>query len=63
VWRSLTRDTAIVSFAIAMGTYEIVLGGARPVVLTFLAALFASPIPLRLDEARRARKEGEEKGQ
>jgi hypothetical protein len=42
-----------------MGTYEIVLGGARPVVLTFLAALFASPIPLRLDEARRARKEGE----
>jgi hypothetical protein len=60
VWRSLTRDTAIVAFAIAMGTYEIILGGGRPVVLTFLGALLASPIPLHLDAARRARKEEEE---
>ena len=38
-----------------MGVFEIVLGGARPVVLTFLAAIFASPIPIHLDAARRER--------
>ena len=44
-----------------MGTFEIVLGGARPAVLTFLAALFVSPIPIHLDAARRERKQEEEK--
>ena len=58
--RSLTRDGAILAFAITMGTFEIVLGGARPGVLTFLAALFVSPIPIRLDEARQKRKREEE---
>jgi len=63
VKRTLTRDGAILAFAIAMGTFEIVLGGARPAVLTFLAALFVSPIPIHLDAARRERKQEEEKGE
>ena len=58
--RSLTRDGAILAFAIAMGTFEIILGGARPAVLTFLGALFVSPIPLHLDAARRERKDKED---
>jgi hypothetical protein len=49
----LTRDGAILAFALAWGTYEIVEGGGRAAVLTFLTGLLLSPIVLRLDEARR----------
>ena len=36
-----------------MGGYEILLGGARPAVLTFLSGLLLSPIVMRVDAARR----------
>ena len=53
----ITRDTFIVMFALSLATYEIILGGARPAVLTFLVALLASPLVIRVDEARRPRTE------
>lgn len=55
-WR-ITRDTLIVMFALGLATYEIVLGGARPAVLTFLVALFASPLVIRVDESRKPKVE------
>jgi hypothetical protein len=51
-WRD-TRDYLIVGFSLAMGTYEILVGGARPAVLTFLSGLLLSPIVMRVDAARR----------
>lgn len=51
----LTRDGLIAVAAIALLTYEIVLGGARPAVLTALTSLLLSPVVLRADEARRNR--------
>jgi len=51
-WRD-TRDSLIVGFSLLMGGYEIVLGGARPAVLTFLSGLLLSPIVMRVDAARR----------
>lgn len=49
----VTRDGAIVTFSLAAGSYEILLGGARPAVLTFLSGLLLSPIVMRLDSARK----------
>lgn len=49
----VTRDGAILTFALSAGAYEITLGGARPSVLTFLSGLLLSPLALRFDEARR----------
>lgn len=49
----VTRDGAILVFALAMGAYEVMLGGARPSALAFLSGLLLSPIALRFDEARR----------
>lgn len=46
----LTRDTAILAFAISAAMFEITLGGARPSVLTFLTGVFLSPLILRVDE-------------
>ena len=51
-WRD-TRDSLIVGFSLLMGGYEILLGGARPAVLTFLSGLLLSPIVMRVDAARR----------
>ena len=48
----LTRDTAILSFAIGAGIFEITLGGGRPSVLTFLTGVFLSPLIMRVDERR-----------
>lgn len=45
-----TRDTAILSFAISAGAFEITVGGARPSVLTFLTGVFLSPLIMRVDE-------------
>lgn len=53
----VTRDTIIVVFALSLSAYEIILGGARPAVLTFLVALLASPLVIRVDEARKPRTE------
>ena len=50
----LTRDTAIVGTALALLTFEIVLGGARATALTALTGILLSPIALRFDEARRS---------
>lgn len=50
-----TRDGLIATAAIALLAYEIVLGGARPAVLTALTSLLLSPVVLRADEARRNR--------
>jgi hypothetical protein len=36
-----------------LAVYEVVLGGARPAVLTFLSGLLLSPIVMRVDAARR----------
>lgn len=51
-WRD-TRDSLIVAFSLLMGGYEILAGGARPAVLTFLSGLLLSPIVMRVDAARR----------
>jgi hypothetical protein len=55
-WRD-TRDSLIVGFSLLMGGYEILLGGARPAVLTFLSGLLLSPIVMRIDTARREDKD------
>lgn len=55
-WRDI-RDSLIVGFSLLMGTYEILLGGARPAVLTFLSGLLLSPIVMRVDAARRGDEE------
>ena len=49
----LTRDVAVVAFSLAFAAYEIVVGGARPSVLTFLGGLLLSPLVLRYDESKR----------
>ena len=51
----ITRDGFIATAAVALLAYEIVLGGARPAVLTALTSLLLSPVVLRADEARRNR--------
>lgn len=51
--RRIARDSLIVGFALGAGAYEIVLGGGRPSVLTFLVTLLLSPLVLRFDEAKR----------
>lgn len=48
--KRLTRDSAILAFAIGAGSFEITLGGARPSVLTFLTGVFLSPLVMRVDE-------------
>jgi predicted PurR-regulated permease PerM len=47
------RDTAVVTVALALAVWEIMLGGARPAVLSFLGAILLSPLVMRVDEARR----------
>jgi hypothetical protein len=49
----VTRDTAILSFAICAAAFEIVLGGARPSVLTFITGIFFSPLIIRADERQK----------
>lgn len=54
-----SRDGLIVVFSLLAATYEIGLGGARPVVLTFLSGLILSPVVMRIDSARdRSRNNG-----
>jgi len=55
VWKRpyLTRDAFIIFVALGLGIYEIVWGGARPAVLTFLASLILSPIVMKIDEQKR----------
>jgi hypothetical protein len=48
----VTRDGAILAFAISAAAFEITLGGARPSVLTFLTGVFLSPLVIRADERR-----------
>lgn len=59
-WLRVTRDGLIATAAVALLAYEIILGGARPAVLTALTSLLLSPVVLRADEARRSRKGTEE---
>lgn len=49
----VTRDGAILTFAISAAIFEITLGGARPSVLTFLSGVFFSPLIMRFDERNR----------
>jgi hypothetical protein len=51
--RKIKRDTIIVTFTLAMGVYEITIGGARPSVFTFLGGLLISPIVLRYEDSRK----------
>jgi hypothetical protein len=51
-WRDL-RDALIVGISLLLSIYEVLLGGARPAVLTFLSGLLLSPIVMRVDAARR----------
>lgn len=44
------RDSIIVAFALCGGAYEIVIGGGRASVFTFLAGILISPIVLRAEE-------------
>lgn len=52
----VTRDGLIATAAVALLAYEVIFGGARPVVLTALTSLLLSPVVLRADEARRTRR-------
>jgi hypothetical protein len=52
-WPQFTRDGIIITFALVAGAYEIVIGGGRASVLTFLAGLLVSPLVLHVDAARR----------
>lgn len=54
----ITRDTAILTFAIGSAIFEITLGGARPSVLTFLSGVFFSPMIMRFDERNRKNDDG-----
>ena len=56
-WLRVTRDGLIATAAVGLLAYEIILGGARPAVLTALTSLLLSPVVLRADEARRGRKD------
>lgn len=47
------RDSIIVTFALVGGAYEIVVGGGRASVFTFLTGLLLTPLVLRIDEARK----------
>lgn len=47
--RRLTRDGAIVTVALTLSGYEVILGDARPQVLTFLTMLLLYPVAARLD--------------
>lgn len=49
----ITRDGAIVTVALGMAIFEIVLGGGRASVLAFLSSLLLSPVVMRVDQARR----------
>lgn len=51
--KRIQRDSAILLFACALAAYEVVLGGARASVLTFVAGIFISPVVLRVDESRK----------
>lgn len=56
----LSRDWVIVGFSLLMGAYEIVLGGARPAVLTFISGLLLTPVVMRIDAARHRRDNSED---
>jgi hypothetical protein len=63
----ITRDGAIVTVALALSTYEVVLGDGRPAVLGFLGGLLISPLLARLDrdqsrEERRGNRDDEPVG-
>jgi energy-converting hydrogenase Eha subunit E len=55
VRRRITRDVTILTVALTLMSYEIVLGEARATALTALTGLILSPLVLRLDEARRSK--------
>jgi hypothetical protein len=57
VSRSL-RDTTIVVVSLGLSVFEIVSGGARPAVLSFLGAILLSPIVMAVDAKRRERVNG-----
>jgi hypothetical protein len=53
-WASrLTRDTAIVASALGWAWYEIVLGGGRASVLTFIGGIVLALLGVRLDAVRK----------
>jgi hypothetical protein len=49
----VTRDVAIITFALGFGAIELLFLGARTSALTFLGGLLLSPLVLHYDEARR----------
>lgn len=51
-WRA-QRDLLILAVAAPLAVFEVVWGGGRPAVLTFLTTLLLSPLAIRLDEARK----------
>lgn len=50
-----TRDGLILAFALGLGAYEVLIGGGRPSVLSFVGGLILAPGVLRIDESRRRR--------
>lgn len=51
----LTRDIVILTIALGIGVYEVIIGGGRPAVLAFATGLILSPLVIRVDEHRRER--------
>jgi len=49
----VTRDFLIALIAGGLLTYEVLIGGGRPAVLTACTSLLLSPLVMRVDEARR----------
>jgi hypothetical protein len=54
VWRrfSIKKEGLVLLVALSLGVYEVLYGGGRASVLTFIIALLASPVVMRIDDAR-----------
>lgn len=53
----IRRDVVILTVALGLLVFEVLVGGARPAVLTVIGALLTLPGILRLDESRRPTRE------
>lgn len=58
--RRFTRDSIVMTAALTLAGYEILIGEGRPAVLAFLGSLLVSPVLARFDrDARERERRGE----
>lgn len=60
-WKDM-RDALIVGVALLLLVFEVTHGGGRAPVLTCLSGLLLSPLALRIDAARRDRRDDDPEG-